>query len=115
DITIHGADRNPYYRKAIKADFVADINFDSEATKLESIKHYCAEHQINLIHAQPDAEVEFLLSHKEEFSRLIFDHSLEAFNCFANKLACQQVWGPHFNNYLVCSLSEALQDLSLFN
>lgn len=113
DITVHGADMNKYYRLAGNADFWASINYKDDAAKVLSIQEYVDRHDIAMIHAQPDAEVRFLLAYKDEFPRKIFNHSLAVFDKFSDKLACQQAWGPEFN-FQVCRLDEAIDNNDLF-
>jgi hypothetical protein len=114
DIIVHGADMNKYYRLAGNADFWAPINYDSDAAKIESIHEYVDRHDIAMIHAQPDAEVRFLLSYQSEFSRLLFNHSLQVFDKFSDKHACQKIWGNEFGNFQVCRFDEALADPRVF-
>ncbi len=113
DITVHGADMNKYYRLAGNADFWASINYKDDATKILSIQEYVDKHNIAMIHGQPDAEVRFLLSYKEEFRRKIFNHSLTTFDKFSDKLACQKAWGHEFN-FQVYSLNEVNEKPWLF-
>lgn len=113
DITVHGADMNKYYRLAGNADRWAPINYKDEASKILSIQEYVDRHDIAMIHAQPDAEVRFLLSYIKEFPRKVFGHSLSTFEKFSDKLACQKAWGSAFN-FQVCRFDEAMERTELF-
>lgn len=113
-ITVHGADMNKYYRIAGNADHWADLDYTSPEKKLESLQRYVEQRGINMIHAQPDQEVEFLLTHRIELLRQIFNHSLDAFKVFQDKLSCQKKWGPLFNGFLVWGLDEVVANPLLF-
>lgn len=114
DITVHGADMNKYYRLAGNADFWAPIDYKNDPEKIESIHQYIERHDISMIHAQPDAEVRFLLSYKSEFSKVLFNHSLQLFDKFSDKLACQHVWSAEFD-FQVCRLDDAIEKNELFS
>lgn len=109
DITVHGADMNRYYRLAGNADHWANIDYKDDASKILSIQEYVDRHDIAMIHAQPDPEVRFLLCYKSEFPRKVFPHSLEVFEQFSDKLACQKIWSPQFGDFPVHGLDEVME------
>lgn len=124
DHTVFGADMNKYYLDACNSDVKIQLDYTSEMSKMVSILKMVNQHKIQMIHAQPDPEVKFLLEHisilgKEDdwaFNKdtgLIFPHSLEIWEKFANKLYCQGIWNKEVihietHSFLECCLNPKL-------
>lgn len=68
----------------------------NRSTKEKQIDDLINEHNIHFIHAQPDAEVQFILSNPK-YKDLIFPHTLDKWKVFGNKLHCQLIWKQDLN------------------
>lgn len=103
-----GIDINNYYLDTCNADEKVGIGSDDKVGDiLEIINHF----RVDMIHAQPDNEVKWLLS-QPELEKYRFPHSLEMWKKFSNKLYCQDIWTKRipFSTYsfLECSLKPHL-------
>lgn len=110
EISVVGIDINKFYLDSSNADFKEFLHPDKD--KLAQIKRICEKHHIDMIHAQPDPEVRWLLEHKEDFPNIIFDHDLEMLNKFSDKLYCQKKWNlitpVESYSFLECCLDPTL-------
>ena len=100
-----GMDLNKYYLDSCNAN----IKLNRSENILEIIDKY----NIDLVHAQPDVEVEYLLS-KPELKNYIFPHSLDIWKKFNDKLYCQKKW-RNIKNFFTCSFKEAYEYPVLFS
>jgi len=107
---IYGTDTNWYYLEASNVD--VKIPYNKNVAKIEFILSIISEHKIDFIHAQPDPEVEFLLS-EPLLAKYIFKHSLEVWENFASKGYCQSIWSNSFN-YTCCTYNEVINNPYLF-
>lgn len=114
DHTVFGADMNKYYLDACNSDFRVDLNYSTQLTKFNSIIEFVEKNDIQMIHAQPDPEVRFLLANQLFIeSGKVFPHSLEIWEKFANKLYCQGIWNKEVihietHSFLECCLNPKL-------
>lgn len=113
--TIFGADMNKYYLAAGNVDVKLRIDYSSEQAKVNSIARGVNKFAIDMIHAQPDVEVEFLLKHKYVFQSKIFPHSLDTWQRFANKLLCQNIWSRKIKVFMAYPYKDILQYPHLFD
>lgn len=88
--TFYGMDMNRFYLDASSVDVKLELNLDH---KLECITQAILDHHIDMVHAQPDPELKFLLENKAKLIDYVFPHSLDIWEKFSNKLYCQKIWG----------------------
>lgn len=117
NFTVYGMDTNKYYLYTSNADvLIPSPEFKDSAEKLNFIKSIVLEKNIDFIHAQPDPEVKFLLENKSHFEGKLFNHNIELWNIFSNKLYCQKIWKEKLAlNFLAYSFSEIQDKPELFN
>lgn len=106
--TVIGADPNQYFLAASNIDEAIQLDYTNEQTKFNSLCTAIEKHQIDIIHAQPDPEVEFLLKYKQYWSDKIFDHDIITWNRFRDKTYCQNIWGQNIKEYFVIRWSQML-------
>lgn len=108
---IYGTDLNAYYLEASNVD--VKIPYDNTIDKTKFILKLIDSYKIDFIHAQPDPEVEFLLS-EPLLKNYIFEHNLDIWQKFSSKDYCQSVWGNKFE-YLCCTYTELLTRTLIFD
>ncbi len=91
-IYVVGCDLDKYNLASCNSDKKILLKYDNEDEKVLKILDILQAENIDYLHAQPDSEVQFLLKHKDVFKKYIFNHSLDMWEKFANKLYCQQEW-----------------------
>lgn len=105
---VYGGDMNKFYLESSNADTKVDIDYSN---KLSSIEGILEKYQIDMIHAQPDLEVRWLLS-QPSLSKYVFPHKLKILEKFSNKMHCQAIWSAKYNfstySYLECCLKPSL-------
>lgn len=111
---VFGVDMNKYYLDSCNADVTLNLDFDK---KLEGILQIIEDYKIDMIHAQPDPEVKWLLS-QPSLSKYIFPHSKDLLEKFSNKMYCQSVWSKKHEfstySYLECCMNPNLfQEMSI--
>lgn len=97
---IIGIDIDLYNLKSSNSD--VKIFFNQKSNKLNFIKKVIKKYGIKFIHAQPDPEVKFLLENKKHFKDLIFNHDMNKYKIFADKLFCQSKWNKDFSHSFKC-------------
>lgn len=74
--------------------------------KLAAVLAACREHRVDVVHAQPDAEVRWLIENapalRAEGFR-VFNHWTPLWGFFADKLACQRVWAERLGLGFRCA------------
>lgn len=92
DIFVIGCDLDKYNLVSCNSDKKILLPQQSEDEKIALLLSIIQAEKIDYLHAQPDPEVRFLLKHKSRFAKYIFNHNLEIWEKFANKLFCQKTW-----------------------
>jgi carbamoyl-phosphate synthase large subunit len=92
-----------------------DPQLDND-TKVAVINRAIKEFDIDLVHAQPDQEVKFLIQNKDNINAKIFDHSMAEWTIFANKMLCQRLWANNLSLGFKCYfLRDVLDNPDLFS
>lgn len=119
--TIYGADPDRYNLSGSNCNHLANVHYpntgnalDDEKYKIESILAICEEHQIHMIHAQPDREVEFLLRNYEQFKDRIFSHSLQAWEKYRDKYLCQKIWSESIVPFSIATYQQCYNNNMTF-
>ena len=106
-----GVDLNDYYLNSSNSNIKLHIDFSRKTEEILSIiKNY----KIDLVHAQPDVEVKYLLS-TSELKNYIFPHNLEIWEKFSDKLECQRIWSNSIKNFIVASYKDVCKYPVLFS
>jgi carbamoyl-phosphate synthase large subunit len=116
EVKIFGVDVDEYNLASSNSDVKILLPEFSEEEKAVFIKNMVEKNNINLIHAQPDKEVLFLIKFRDFLGKeKIFPHLKEKWELFSNKLRCQSIWQEKLNISFYCySLQEVIQDPSKF-
>lgn len=112
---VYGVDLSKYYLDSSNADVKLNIDFTSHQSKMTSILAAMDKHDIGMIHAQPDQEVGWLLKNKYMFEGKLFNHDLDIWSKFSDKLECQKVWSSTIKPFTTCSFADAYAYPLLFS
>ena len=92
-----------------------DPQLDND-TKVATINRFIKEFEIDMVHAQPDQEVKFLIENKDDIDAKIFDHSIVQWHTFSNKMLCQKHWATKLSLGFKCYfLKNVLENPNLFS
>ncbi len=109
-----GVDIDPYKLAASNAD-VKILYDETKNHKLELITKLIRLYDIKVIHAQPDAEVEWLINHQRYFSNLVFPHDIDKKRNFDNKALTAKIWNEYFKlDFRSNKLTDCIEDPSKF-
>lgn len=116
NLKIIGLDLDKYNLISSNCDEKILLTFKNKEEKIDKINKLIKDKNIDLIHAQPDPEVRFLCENINNLKCSIFEHSLEEWEKFANKLYCSKIWKDKLNlSFISYSLSEVLENNNLWN
>lgn len=116
NIKVIGFDLDKYNLVSCNADVKIHLNFHNIDDKIKKINSFINEYKIDFLHAQPDPEVRFLCEHSHLLDCKVFDHSLEEWKQFSDKLYCAKRWKKTMNlEFSSHSLEKVLIDNSLWN
>jgi len=96
---IYGTEINKYHvylsTKATKKTYHLDIPRENIKRKIEVINDIIKMDKIELVHAQPDAEVKFLSDYRDEINAKVFLPDKEVIDKCQNKLWTAEIWNDH--------------------
>ena len=103
DIFILGVDIDKYNINRSNADEDVLIPHPMKGVdKVELVNKLCDEYNIDIVHAQPDPEVRFLLENKTSIEAKMFNHSLAEWLSYNDKLTCQEIWSTKLGLGFTC-------------
>lgn len=107
--TVFGLDANKYYLASSNCNVKITDVIHTDTSLLDLVSHY----RIDMIHAQPDILVKWLLERSESFEGYLFGHDSVTWSRFSNKLFCQEIWSKTItpfeaHSFLECCLKPIL-------
>ena len=116
NIKIVGFDTDIYNLASSNSDIKILINNTEILNKIKTINENIDKYKIDAIHAQPDSEVQFLCNNKNDIKCYIFDHNIDEWHLFSNKLLCAKKWITKLDlDFTSYSLTDVIENNLLWN
>jgi len=116
NMTIVGFDTDIYKLASSNSDIKILINNQDTHNKIKTINANINKYKIDAIHAQPDSEVKFLCKNQDRIECFVFDHNIDEWNLFSNKLLCAKKWIAKLNlGFISYTLGDVIKNNILWN